>query len=195
MSGIDDTDNTVTRNVLCFINFFLGGFIMLNQREAVYLTTMNVLAEHEINFDEGQNVEGVVTKELRSEIVATIVTGFQANTIEMSAEGKIKYSDEKKLRGYVSGLVSNWYRKDKRLNGGVKHEAKNPGSRVGSTDDQIKALRALRATKADDVEALAAIDAAIATRKSELGTAKQTVVLTDAMMALIPASLKAKLQL
>ncbi len=168
----------------------------INQREAVYVTTMNILGDNSIPYDDGQEggVEKVVTKDMRAQILNVIVAGFQAGEIDMSTEGKAKYEDEKKLRGYVSGLVSNWFRKDPRLNGGGKYVAKNPGSRAGSTDDQIKALKALREAKADDAEALAAIDAAIEARKSEIQATKK-VELTAEMIALIPAELKTKLGL
>jgi len=169
----------------------------MNQRESVYDATMSVLADHNVNFDDGQKggVEKVISKEYRAEVISCLVEGFEAGKVEMSDEGKAKYiGNTAKLRGYVSGLVSNWYRKDPRLNGNVKHAIKNPGSRAGSGDDQIKALKALRATKADDAEALAAIDAAIEARKSEIKPTT-TVQVTDAMLALIPADLKTKLGL
>lgn len=169
----------------------------MNQREAVYVTTMNVLADNNVNFDDEQagGVEKVLTKDMRATVILTICQGFLAGEVEMSEDGKAKYfADEKKLKSYVNGLVSNWYRKDKRLNGGVKHEIKNPGSRAGAGDDQIKALKALRETKVGDAEALAAIDAAIEARKSEIKPTNK-VELTDAMIALIPADLKAKLGL
>jgi hypothetical protein len=168
----------------------------MNQREAVYVTTMNVLADNNISFDDGQEggVEKVVTKEIRASVIGVVVQGFLSGEVEMSAEGKTKYfSDPKKLKSYVNGLVSNWYRKDERLNGNVKHVIAKPGSRAGVGDDQIKALKALRATKADDAEALKAIDAAIELRKSEIKP--KAVELTDAMLALIPAELKAKLNI
>lgn len=165
----------------------------MNQRESVYQSTMNVLADAEIAFDDGQNVEDVVTKELRKSVIAVVTASIISGETEMSTEGRAKYCDEQKMRNYVSGLVSNWFRKDKRLNGGVKHEIKNPGSRVGSGDEQLKALKALRATKTDDADALAAIDEAIAARKAEVGTKK--VEVTEAQLALIPEGLRAKLGL
>ena len=64
-----------------------------------------------------------------------------------------KYSTIEKMRSYASGLVNNWFRKDIRLNGGMKYEVKNPGSRQGAGDQQLKALKTLRDMKAGDAEA------------------------------------------
>lgn len=166
----------------------------MNQRQGVYVTTMNVLGEHGISFDDGGDVSAVVTDKIRGDIMNVIVAGFQAGEIEMSEEGRAKYAEEKKLRCYVSGLISNWFRKDPRLNGNVKHEIKNPGSRAGAGDDQLKALKLIREAKADDAEAVAAIDAAIEMRKTELKASKQ-VTLTEEQLSKIPADLKAKLGL
>ena len=77
-----------------------------------------------------------------------LVEGFQAGKINFDGE----MPSEAKLKAYVSGLQSNWLRKDKRLNGNVQYTAKNPGSRAGSTDPQIKAMRLLLATKSDAAE-------------------------------------------
>lgn len=167
----------------------------INQRESVYVATMNVLADHSVNFDEGQDVSTVMTKDIRKEIVAIVTQSIMAGETEFSAEASTKHDTEPKVRAYTSGLVNNWHRKDKRFNGGTKYEAKNPGSRTGSSDEQIKALKTLRTTKEGDEEALKVIDAAITERKAELANAKAKVTMSDAQMALIPADLKAKLGL
>ena len=165
---------------------------MKNQREAVYQATKSILIENNIPHEDGQDVDGIVSKEMRATIIAIVCSGFQTGDVEMSAEGKIKYEDPKKLKGYVSGLVSNWFRKDTRLNGGEKYSAKNPGSRTGAGDEQLKVLKTLRAAKADDDEAVAAIDAAIEARKLEL-TPTKSVTLSADQINLIPAELRSKL--
>ena len=168
----------------------------VNQRQAVYVATMNVLAEHEIPFDDGQagGAEKVVTKDMRASIVDGISLAILNGEVEMSTEGKAKYNDLKKMKTYVSGLVSNWFRKDPRLNGNTKHQAKNPGSRAGAGDEQIKALKTLLTVKAGDAEAVAAIEQAIEARKTEISASKQ-VELTPAMIECLPAELKTKLGL
>jgi hypothetical protein len=57
--------------------------------------------------------------------------------------------DDAALLKYIPGLVNNWVRKDKRLNGGAKYLPKNPGSRTGSGDEVLRNLKALLATQKD----------------------------------------------
>ena len=68
-------------------------------------------------------------------------------------------------------MVDNTFRKDKRMNGGVKHEIKNPGSRAGSGDEVVKNLRALLSTTTDE-SAKSSISTAISTRIEELKALK-----------------------
>jgi len=168
----------------------------LNQRESVYVATMNVLAENNINFDDGQEMAAgeLVTKDMRKSIMSIVTQSIIAGETEFSSEARAKYDTEEKVRGYVSGLINNWFRKDKRLNGNVKYETKAPGSRAGAGDEQLKALKTLRATKEGDAEALAVIDAAIESRKAELGKAK-VVTLTDEQIAALPANVRESLGL
>ena len=167
-----------------------------NQKSGVYEATMNVLADAGINFDDNQagGLKAVMTKELRAKIIAVVTQGLVSGNISMAAESRQVYDDEKKMTGYVGGLVTNWFNKDTRFNEGQKHVTKNPGSRAGSGDDQLKALKVLRATKATDFEAVAIIDEAIAARQAELGESKK-VELTEEMLSFIPASLRESLKI
>lgn len=130
----------------------------LNQKEATYQAIINVVGEF----------EGVCTptKEQRAQVNAILFAGFRAGTIELDRE-----FDDAGLKAYVSGLQSNWLRKDKRLNGDVQYVAKNPGSRTGTTDPQVKAMRMLIATKTDPQE-IAEIQAFIDKRVAEIKPAK-----------------------
>lgn len=119
----------------------------MSQKEAVYNAVISVLKENNIAFTEGTNVGALMNRELRSQVNAILFEGFTARTIEL--DGTRGDSD---LKGYVSGLQSNWLRKDKRLNGGVNYSAKNPGSRIGSSDPQLKAMRALLTTLSTDTD-------------------------------------------
>lgn len=126
----------------------------MTQKEAVFQAVCNVT---------GHKGEGQVTisKEQRAQVNMILFEGFRNGTIELDRE----YSDSD-LKSYVSGLQSNWLRKDKRLNGGVKYEAKNPGSRAGSTDPSLKAMRALinqpGLSEEDKAEIQSHIDAKVA---------------------------------
>ena len=104
-----------------------------------------------------------LSREERKVVSSTILTGIKNGDI--SYQGDV--NDEVGLNSYISGLVSNWLRKDLRLNGGTKYVAKNPGTRTGSGDEQLKAMRALHAATADE-EARAEIQAAIDARLFEL---------------------------
>ena len=111
----------------------------LTQKEAVFQAVQNVCGASDEAY--------APTKEQRASVNQILFEGFRAGSIELDRE----YTDTE-LKAYVSGLQSNWLRKDKRLNGNVAYVAKNPGSRVGSTDPQIKAMRLLLATKTDPTE-------------------------------------------
>jgi hypothetical protein len=164
----------------------------LNQRESVYVSTMNVLADKSINFDDGQTPTAaeLVTKDMRQSIVACVTQSIISGETEFSAEATAKHDTEAKVRGYVSGLVNNWFRKDTRLNGNVKYTVKSPGSRAGAGDEQLKALKALRSTKADDQEALQVIDAAIEARKSDLKLNNPWRALTQEQVDALPQSVR-----
>lgn len=168
----------------------------LNQRQSVYLATMNVLADNSINFDDGQTPTAaeLVTKDMRHSIMSIVTQSIISSETEFSAEATAKHDTEAKVHGYVSGLVNNWFRKDSRLNGNTKYVTKSPGSRQGAGDEQLKALKALRATKSEDAEALQVIDAAIETRKSELGKSK-VVTMTAEQVEALPASVREALGL
>lgn len=164
------------------------------QREAVFAATMSVLADAGITFEEGSDVSTVMSKDIRQSIQAILVEGFKQGTIEFE---KTPSNDEKlaspaKLNQYVSGLVSNWFRKDTRMNGGEKYQAKNPGSRAGASDPQLKALRQLAGQfKGTDKEHV--ITAQIEQRLAAINAEKAKHVTVD--ISALPPELVAKLGL
>jgi hypothetical protein len=151
----------------------------MNQKEAVYTTVMNIIGEYGL---EGVPAQ-VINKEHRGAVNAVLFEGFKSGMIELERE----FSDTE-LKAYVSGLVSNWLRKDKRLNGGVQYVAKNPGSRTGSTDAMLKSLRALKSTLTDPSD-IAEVEKHIALRIAELKPAKQQ---PSVDYSALPAELAAK---
>lgn len=147
----------------------------MSQKEAVFQAVKNVCGDQE---------SYAPSKEQRAQINQILFTGFREGRIELERE----FSDSD-LKAYVSGLQSNWLRKDKRLNGGVSYVAKNPGSRAGSGDPQLKAMRALLTTvetEEDRVEIQGHIDA----RLTELNKAKVKKVTID--FSALPADLASK---
>ena len=148
----------------------------MNQKEATFQAICNVTGHK----GEGQVV---ISKEQRAQVNMVLCEGFRSGAIQLDRE----FTDAE-LKQYVSGLQSNWIRKDKRLNGGVQYTAKNPGSRAGSGDPALKALRALFSTlttDADKNEVQGYIDARI----SEMATAKQVATVD---YSALPADLQAK---
>ena len=137
----------------------------MTQKEAVFQAVTNVC----------EPADGAFTpsKEQRASVNQILFEGFRSETIVLDRE----YTDTE-LKAYVSGLQSNWLRKDKRLNGNTQYVAKNPGSRAGSTDPQIKAMRALLATKSDPSER-AEIQTFIDSRVAEVKPAKTVTINVD----------------
>lgn len=148
----------------------------VNQKEAVFQAVCNVT---------GHNGDGAVsiTKEQRAQVNAILFEGFKSGKIERERE----FSDSD-LKAYVSGLQSNWLRKDKRLNGGTQYIAKNPGSRAGSSDPQLKAMRTLLSTLTDESEK-AEVQSYIDARVKEISAEKQAKTVD---FSALPADLAAK---
>ncbi len=148
----------------------------MSQKEAVFTAVCNVT---------GFTGEGqvVISKEQRSQVNAILFEGFRSNSIELDRE----YTDSD-LKSYVSGLQSNWLRKDKRLNGGTQYVAKNPGSRAGSADPSLKAMRALMSTLTDASE-IAEVQSHIDARINEIAATKQAKTVD---FSALPADLQAK---
>jgi hypothetical protein len=142
----------------------------LSQKEAVFSAVTSVLGENGVSVSDSSDVGSLLTKEHRSQVNNILFASFRAGTIELDRT----FSDVE-LRAYVSGLQSNWLRKDSRLNGGAKYAPKNPGSRAGSSDPSLKAMRALRKTLSSESD-ISEVEAAIATRVSELAAAKSSKV-------------------
>jgi hypothetical protein len=147
---------------------------MVTQKEAVFQAVVNVCGT--------QDGAYTPSREQRAQINSILFEGFRAGTIQLERE-----FNDTELKAYVSGLQSNWLRKDKRLNGNTTYVAKNPGTRQGSGDAQLKAMRALISTltdQSDKDEVQKHIDARIA----ELSKAKVKHIDFSAL----PADLAAK---
>jgi hypothetical protein len=152
---------------------------MISQKEAVFGAVTEVLG----SFSGTVNL----TTEQRKEVIGIVVAGFMNGSVELSSEAASKYDNEAKLKQYANGLVSNWLRKDKRLNGGSKYITKNPGSRAGSTDDTLKALQALRKSLTDP-EQIKEVEFEIAQRTAAIKASKLPKI--EINTNLIPESLR-----
>lgn len=149
----------------------------VSQKEAVYNAITSIC-----DLTEGNAVE--LDKASKATVVETLVKGFESGEIELS-------SKQDDLKKYSTGLLNNWLRKDKRLNGGIQYVAKNPGSRSGNADPVIKNLRMLAKTDGLSAEQITSINQEIADRVAAMKPKKEVSVDMDA----IPADIKAKLGL
>lgn len=150
---------------------------MMKQKEAVFAAVVSVLG----SFEGAANP----TKEQRGQVFNIVREGFTNGTIALDKT----YETESELNQYTSGVISNWLRKDVRLNGGTKYSAKNPGSRTGASDPQLKALRGLLSTKTDDAER-SEIQSFIDARVAEIAATKVKSKPID--VASLPTALQAK---
>jgi hypothetical protein len=156
------------------------------QKEAVFQAVTNVLTEAGIAIE--GNVSVHMTREYRSQVNNILFESFRGGSIELDRE----FSDSE-LKAYVSGLQSNWLRKDKRLNGNVAYVAKNPGSRAGSGDAQLKAMRALLSTLTVGTPDYTEVETCISVRVKEIQSTKISKAKSIDFSAL-PAELRTKFQ-
>ena len=91
---------------------------MMKQSDAVFQAVSKTFATHE-----GQAIPetGRWTTEQKQEVYGTLLTMFQSGEVTKASGG----TDDASLMKYIPGLVNN------------------PGSRTGSGDESIKAMRAL----------------------------------------------------
>ncbi len=157
----------------------------MNQKSAVFQAITMVLENAGIAFEEGQDVSKVLSKELRGQVNAILFQGFRAGDIELDRE----YSDSD-LKAYVSGLQSNWIRKDKRLNGNTAYVPKNPGSRAGSGDQALVNAKRLLSTLTPGTTDYAEVETYISTRMTEIAKEKAAKVTVD--FSKLPEHLRTK---
>lgn len=107
------------------------------QKDAVYDTVMEVLRENGVTFVPNEDIlSEVMDKDLRTAVITKLFVRFKTGEIILS-----KDFNDKDLKVYIGGLVSNWTKKDFRLNGNIPHEIRSPGSRIGQSDPMVRELR------------------------------------------------------
>ena len=138
----------------------------MSQKEVVFKYVSEIA-------DTSEKVE--LTTSQKKEITQLIAEDLYANKdSELSKEAQDKYPTVEALaKSYVPGLLNNWLRKDTRLNGGAKYETKNPGSRAGMGDPQIremnKLLKQFKTDPSNYADKITILEEAIESRKSEIG--------------------------
>jgi hypothetical protein len=90
----------------------------MNQKDAVF----EVIKAMKPDQVEKPGVAVELTKEEKKAAQAKLFDGFRKGKIDYDGE----MPSDDKLAVYVQGLVSNWLRKDKRLNGGGTYQPRNP---------------------------------------------------------------------
>jgi len=131
---------------------------MKSQRDAVYDAVVLFLASRNESIN-GRKVE--LSTEERVAVNQTLAKSLHDGEYIFNA--KDKYDSLEKVEGYSIRLLSNWLRRDTRLNGGVKHVIKNVGSRLHAKDTIVKKLRSLR-RKLSDLREIEIVDAEISNR-------------------------------
>jgi hypothetical protein len=156
------------------------------QVESVIHYTKQVLGDR---FQDGVDVKTYVTKDDVKAIVEGVTSSIENGETQMSDEARAKYADSAKMANYVKGMIKNWFLKSKELNGGVKHEYANPGSRAGRGDAKLKELRLLKKQLEDagNAEAVARVDEFIIARMAEI---KPAATVRQINSELIPDELK-----
>jgi hypothetical protein len=125
-----------------------------NQREATFNAIITVLSNNNVTFQSGSDVKSVITSEHKKKVKDLLIDGFKNGNIDYTDDfAKTKLTSTSELSKYCSGLISNWIKKDSRLNGNTKYQVLNKGSRVGQGDSQVKELRKLlKATTGTEAE-------------------------------------------
>jgi hypothetical protein len=160
----------------------------LNQKNAVMNTIIAVLAARGINYELGGSkpVSEFLTDADKETVRNTLFSMFRKEEIELSAEAAAKYTEDSKLKGYVSSLVNNWVRKGEDFNGGAKYAAKNPGSRQGQGDQEVREMKKLLGLTSD-AAIKAQIQSEIDRRLGEIKATKTTVTIDSSKL---PESLR-----
>ena len=147
----------------------------LSQHAAVVQVTQAHFGD---KFVPGSDVKGYATKADKHAIAAKISEMMLEGQVELSESARAKYGEsaETLTSKYVVGMVTNWFNKSLQLNGGERYQPKNPGSRAGGGDAQIREMKLLRKhlESKGEMDKVAKVDAAIAERLAEIKPATPT---------------------
>ena len=127
----------------------------------------------------------VLTKEQKHTLIGMLATSLEEGAIIVTEAKQAKMTEAKHYRDYASNILNNWTRKDTRLNGGEKYQTKNPGSRAGAGDDQLKELKKFKSTLSEP-DQVAKVQEAIDTRLGELKIERNAGKVEEINFDLIP---------
>ena len=139
----------------------------VSQKESVVNEVKAILGS---SFGAGVAAKDLLTDDQLKIIRNNIFAGILNGSIDFGKD----IIDEKEISKYVSGMVSNYLRKSKELNGGLNYVPQSTGR--GSRDPQISELNKLLKTYTEGSDEFAQIILAIDARKAALNAEKTTVV-------------------
>lgn len=149
----------------------------LSQHQAVINATTAHFGER---YELGTDVKDITTKADKKAIATKIAEQMLEGSVELSDAARAKYGEsvESLTNKYVVGMVTNWFNKSKELNGGVKYETKNPGSRAGGSDPMLREMRLLKKQLAEvgNDDGVAKVEAAINERIAQINATKLKTV-------------------
>lgn len=122
-------------------------------------------------FQAAQN-QGLEGNDARAFAVEQVKVGLMSGEIQHS-EGQI--ADEKKATTYARSLVSNWSKKDERLNGGAKYvptTKRGPQVKDPLLKQLSESLKSVKVHDAGNMQLISAIEAKMAERREQLAQEK-----------------------
>lgn len=138
----------------------------LSQKDAVVNEVKKFLGS---SFDSSTPAKELLTEKQLKDIKTNIFNGILDGSIEFGKE----ITNEKEVSSYVSGMVSNYLRKSKELNGGETYVAQSTGR--GSRDAQTAELNKLLKSYKEGTEEYSQILLAIEARKATIIAEKAPV--------------------
>lgn len=146
----------------------------MSQKDGVFKAVVSVLGNDE--FDGAVEL----SKDQKAKVTAILFEGFRKGEITLDAE-----YDDTKMKHYIGGLINNWMRRDKRLNGNTEYVAKNPGVRG---NPEVRELTKLLKTVSDPAH-IQAIQARIDQLNAEKAATKTVTIdvskIDDSLKALL----------
>jgi hypothetical protein len=139
----------------------------ISQKDSVINEVKAILGSQ---FDPSVPARNLLSDDQLDTIKSNIFKGILNGSIDFGKE----VTDEKELSRYVSGMVSNYLRKAKELNGGSTYVPQSTGR--GSRDPQVSELNKLLKTYTEGSDEYSQIAFAIEARKTELASEKTVVV-------------------
>lgn len=151
----------------------------MNQRTATVQAILGVLSARGVDYElnGSTTVSEVLTDADKKAVREQLFTQFRDGEISVSDQfAETKLNDDAELKKYISGLLNNWIRKAKEFNSGQAYVTKNPGSRAGSQDEQMRELKKLlsQVKAIGDEDAISEVNEAIAARAAEIKPKSQS---------------------